>query len=438
MSLPPPGSGAGAGAGSAVAHIERKTTIKDIPQHLLKDIIEMACPRVIYTDDHRFPILQKQLIARKRLVCKHFNEAIGSNTQIITFRRYTPGKISLDFTPVVQERIFSSIFSVSSYSRLKGIDFSQIVHRNKLGNPGVMKLADAMTSKHLVEINLSNNEIGATGMQYFFRILQQNPIIRVLHLKNNTIGLLGIKSLVQFLTTNRSLQDLDLSNNNITDKEIKILCPAICANRTIQKLVLTENKITNIGASLIGNMLTQNSTLQVLDLSVNTISNEGAIAISNALTTNNHLRKLYLRHCGILTEGIEALFTALKTNTSLTSLILFRNRLGFRCFQILSEMIETNRTLSCLDISCYIPPEEYGAIPFLRLAQNISRNEVLRCLHFDYQLACQIRDILTTMPNITQGAYQHIHFEKGHSVRGQTIVTVGSIALCNDHAHRNW
>jgi len=436
MSLPPPGSGAGAGAGP-VASLERKTTIKDIPQHLLKDIIEMACPKVIQTNDYRFPLLQKQLIARKRLVCKHFNEAIGSNTQTISFRRYAPGGFSLDFTPVVQERIFSSIFSPSSYSRLKGIDFSLIVHSNKLGNSGVIKLADAMTSKQLVEINLSNNEIGATGMQYLFRSLHTNPIIRVLHLKNNVIGLRGIKTLAQFLTTNHSLQDLDLSNNKMTDKEIQILCPSICTNRTIQKLVLTENKITHIGATHIGNMLTLNSSLQVLYLNANPISNEGVIVISNALTTNNHLKKLYLRHCDILKEGIEALFVALKTNTSLSSLILFGNQLGFRCFQILSEVIEINRTLSCLDITCYTPPEEYGFIPFHRLAQNISRNKVLHCLHFENQLSRQIRDILTTMPDITQGAYQHIHFhEQGHLARWESIITVGSIALFNEHAHR--
>ena len=172
-SLPSGGAGAGAGAST-----RRTTTIKDIPMHLLKGIIEMACPRITYTKD-QYPILQRQLVARKRLVCKHFNEAIGSNTQMITFRRHaTIG--SLEFNSDVQEKIFSSICSTSSYRNLRGIDFSNIVCRNRLGNDGVNLLAQAMRTKPLVSLNLSNNEIGSKGMKSLFLSLETNPVIQVL------------------------------------------------------------------------------------------------------------------------------------------------------------------------------------------------------------------------------------------------------------------
>ncbi|XP_077629512.1 ribonuclease inhibitor [Crocuta crocuta] len=97
-------------------------------------------------------------------------------------------------------------------------------------------------NKHLVELQMSDNKLGDSGVQELCRGLSQpGATLRVLWLGDCDVANSGCNSLASLLVTNHSLRELDLSNNCMDDLGILRLVESLeqpgCA---LEQLVLYD------------------------------------------------------------------------------------------------------------------------------------------------------------------------------------------------------
>ena len=94
---------------------------------------------------------------------------------------------------------------------------------------------------------------------------------------------------------NNAILQLDLSNNEIGDAGAQAISTALKNNLTLTMLDLSANQIGDIGAQSISAVLKDNCTLTALNLQINHISAVGAQAFSTALKDKCSLTTLDLR-----------------------------------------------------------------------------------------------------------------------------------------------
>ncbi|XP_036421128.1 uncharacterized protein LOC118804664 isoform X1 [Colossoma macropomum] len=251
----------------------------------------------------------------------------------------------------------------SNPSHLIELDLSE----NKIGSSGVMKLCEMLKnpksvlrklhlsfcsviedgyaalasalksnpSSHLIELDLSGNDPGDTGVKKLIDLLDDpNSNLKKLRLLNNSIAEEACGCLTKVLGINPLLlTELDLSGKMQGDSELKkisdLLEDSHC--RPI-KLLLNKSSITEEGCAVLSSALCSNpSHLIELDLSENKLGNSGVKKICEMLKNPTFvLQKLQLSFCSITEEGYAALASALKSNPSshLTELDLSGNNPG--------------------------------------------------------------------------------------------------------------
>ncbi|KAI4903628.1 hypothetical protein NFI96_005184 [Prochilodus magdalenae] len=131
------------------------------------------------------------------------------------------------------------------------------------------------------------------------------------------------------------LIELYLSENNLGNSGEKQICGMLQnPNVVLQKLELSNSSITEEGCAALSSALCLNpSHLIELDLSENELENSGMKQICSLLNNKScKLQRLGLSHCIITEEGYAALASALKSNTS-------SHRLGTRPGYSLEGMI---------------------------------------------------------------------------------------------------
>ncbi|CAF1579343.1 unnamed protein product [Adineta ricciae] len=147
--------------------------------------------------------------------------------------------------------------------------------------------------KALTTLSLSNNEIGAEGMQYLSSVLRQNTTLSLLFLPNNKIGDKGVQYLSDVLRQNTTLIELDLGGNQIGDKGAQYISDVLRQNTTLTKLLLFGNQIGDKGAQCLSDSLQQNTTLEELNLYNNQIGPQSKNALTD-LQKNNKALKMSL------------------------------------------------------------------------------------------------------------------------------------------------
>ncbi|XP_030876374.1 ribonuclease inhibitor isoform X1 [Leptonychotes weddellii] len=97
-------------------------------------------------------------------------------------------------------------------------------------------------NKHLVELQLSNNKLGDSGLQELCQGLSQpGTTLQVLCLGDCDVANSGCASLASLLLANRSLRELDLSNNCMDDQGILQLMASVeQPGCTLEQLVLYD------------------------------------------------------------------------------------------------------------------------------------------------------------------------------------------------------
>ncbi|XP_062319082.1 NACHT, LRR and PYD domains-containing protein 12-like isoform X5 [Osmerus eperlanus] len=200
-------------------------------------------------------------------------------------------------------------------------------------------LASALPSSELTELDLSNNNLGDSGMKLLSAGLG-NPLCKLetLRLSGCHITEEGCASLSSALKSTSFLRQLELSNNDLKDAGMKLLSAGLgnplCKLETLR---LSGCHITEEGCASLSSALKSTSFLRQLDLSYNDLKDAGMKLLSAGL--GNPLCKLEtlrLSGCHITEEGCASLSSALKSTSILRQLDLSNNDLKDAGMKLLS------------------------------------------------------------------------------------------------------
>ncbi|XP_051717604.1 NACHT, LRR and PYD domains-containing protein 12-like isoform X2 [Ctenopharyngodon idella] len=215
---------------------------------------------------------------------------------------------------------------------------------------GCAALASALRSNpssHLRDLNLSGNNLGDSGVKIISAVLE-NPHCKLEKLWLYDCGVTdeGCAALASALRSNPSshLRELNLSENNLGDSGVNLVS-AVLENPhcKLEKLWLSDCGVTDEGCAALASALRSNpSHLRELSLSVNNLGDSGVKIVSAVLENPQcKLEKLRLSKCGVTDEGCAALASALRSNPShLRELYLSRNNLGDSGVKIVSAVLE--------------------------------------------------------------------------------------------------
>ncbi|KAI2509812.1 hypothetical protein MHU86_4523 [Fragilaria crotonensis] len=216
---------------------------------------------------------------------------------------------------------------------LKDIDLS----RNPVGNAGLVTFCEAagdpVSLSTLQNVNLSECQIGAVGMESLAKLLVQTSCTS-LGLASNPLGPLSASSLAALIQDGK-LQMLVLESCELGDEGLAELCQKGIPSG-VQILDLSNNGIGNNSAINLAKMLSSWDALSDLKLANNLIGEEGMLTVSTALTCTEALDATNT-DCGV--QGATSLIRA----TGLKRLRLFNNKLRSNGFQAIAAIIsETN------------------------------------------------------------------------------------------------
>ncbi|XP_067084535.1 NACHT, LRR and PYD domains-containing protein 12-like isoform X2 [Osmerus mordax] len=219
-------------------------------------------------------------------------------------------------------------------------------------------LASALPSSDLTELDLSNNNLGDSGMKLLSAGLG-NPLCKLetLRLSGCHITEKGCASLSSTLKSTSFLRQLDLNNNDLKDAGMKLLSAGLgnplCKLETLR---LSGCHITEEGCASLSSVLKSTSFLRQLDLNNNDLKDAGMKLLSAGL--GNPLCKLEtlrLSGCHITEEGCASLSSVLKSTSFLRQLDLNNNDLKDAGMKLLSAglgnplcKLETLRLSGCL------------------------------------------------------------------------------------------
>ena len=236
-------------------------------------------------------------------------------------------------------------------------------------------VSSIMPSCVLVNLNLTDTQLGAKGAASIARLIKHNRTLKELHLGGNEIKR-GISKLAPVLAATRSLEVVSLQNNSlgprasILAKALKasevewtltsldlagndIRLPGIMAfqdllvmDRRIKSLQLGYNGLGEEGAKLLGLVLKFNYTLKELGLQGNHIGDDGAMFLAKELASNNNtLERLQLDWNKIGPRGASGLAEALKQNSTLCHISLADNEIDSEGAANIADSITYNMAL---------------------------------------------------------------------------------------------
>ncbi|XP_050958490.1 NACHT, LRR and PYD domains-containing protein 12-like isoform X37 [Labeo rohita] len=255
---------------------------------------------------------------------------------------------------------------------------------------GYKALASALRSNpsHLIELDLTGNDPGQSGVKELTKILQdQNCQLKILRFLGPAAD-----EACQFVTGIVGKNPLLLKELNLSEYELGYTrvnqIAALLQDKHCQlnTLMLCDCDITEESCSVLSTVLKSNPSLKRLDLSKNNLQDSGVKLIQNGLENANcTLQKLRLSDCSITEEGYKALASALRSNPShLIELDLTGNDPGQSGVKELNDLLQDpNSQLKTLrflgpaaDEACQYVTGIVGKNPLLLRELNLSEHEL--------------------------------------------------------------
>ena len=210
----------------------------------------------------------------------------------------------------------------------------------------------------------------------------------------NVDGNLARLIATEFIASASVISKLDLSHNPIQDGEdgLSHLCQALTTNTSLVELNLSNCKltITEENGQALSQMLKTNKTLKSLRvLPIAHIDGHGLRYFTEYINSSLHvIRKLDLSGNSIQDgeDGLSHLCQALTTNTSLVELNLSNCKLHKACGPALRHMLETNKTLTALNLSWNPRISDHNVAG---IAEGLRSNHSLKSLNLR---RCRIHD----------------------------------------------
>jgi hypothetical protein len=145
----------------------------------------------------------------------------------------------------------------------------------------------------VTHLDLSSNEISHAGVEQLVNLLKEQTNLKSLCLSDNRIGAEGLQHLVPLLSQGR-LEELDLSQNEISGGQLAELgTDALVSMFMVQKFNLKGNELGDNGAEAIAKVLEdERCVVRDLDISNNDITAGIATVLSASGAGGGHLERL--------------------------------------------------------------------------------------------------------------------------------------------------
>ncbi|KAG0327464.1 NACHT, LRR and PYD domains-containing protein 14 [Dissophora globulifera] len=229
---------------------------------------------------------------------------------------------------------------------------------NRLGFEGIVQLWGTYKNSSLVELDLSENQLGPKAVHTLQQImvrLQKNKAcnIRRLNLSNNVINDVGCISIAKIILGS-ILTHLDLSFNKISDWGASTILAAFESNDlTLRDINMEANPMSYAGGVDICKILAlPQSRITHLDLRGAKVTDVGVPYLAEALKSHScPVVSLNLYDCQLTDTGILKLAIKLSVNKSLRVLGLGCNCIGDMGILALSQGLMLNNYLEELDLS---------------------------------------------------------------------------------------
>ncbi|KAM7000716.1 NLR family CARD domain-containing protein 3-like isoform 6-T6 [Tautogolabrus adspersus] len=237
-------------------------------------------------------------------------------------------------------------------------------------------------SSSLRELDLSNNNLHDSGVKLLSAGLK-SPLCRLdtLSLSGCLITEEGCASLASALSSSH-LRELDLSNNNLQDSGVKLLCSGLeTLHCTLVTVRLSVCNLSERSCEALSSVLSsQSSSLRELDLSNNNLHDSGVKLLSAGLKSPHcRLDTLRLSVCNLSERSCEALSSVLSSqSSSLRELDLSNNNLQDSGVKLLCSGLETlHCTLETVRLSgCKLSERSCGALSSVLSSQSSSLREL--------------------------------------------------------------
>ena len=201
-------------------------------------------------------------------------------------------------------------------------------------------------------LNLANNNLGDIGCSYLLLLISKfSTKIDYLNINYNKIGRQSCELLIDILQRNIvKLYGLSINGNKIGDKLFSDISIAISKNSFLAKLFIGDNDLGKISSVILGSILKYDKKLKLLDVSKNNFGDENIGFMLKGLICNTSLETLIINNMGLTNKSLRSFETTLCINTTLKKLFLERNKINYRGWRLLSEILNKNKYIEYISL----------------------------------------------------------------------------------------
>ena len=201
-------------------------------------------------------------------------------------------------------------------------------------------------------INLDNNQLGDLGCSYLlFLISKFSNKIDYLNISNNKLGKQSYEILIDILQKNSvKITGLSIGGNKLGDKSFSDIAEGISKNLYLQKLFINNNELGKISSAILGTMLKYDKKLKLIDVSGNLFGDENISYMLKGLICNSSLETLMMNNMNLTNKSLRIFETTLGINTTLKKLFLERNKINYKGWRLLSDILNKNRYIEYISL----------------------------------------------------------------------------------------
>jgi len=258
------------------------------------------------------------------------------------------------------------------------VDFSDIIADRTREEvvPTLNALCGAVAHHQLVEFNLSDNALGAQGVDAASAALENQKGLKRLYFNNNGLQADAadlIRELVLKNNEEPTLEVFHIFNNLLQCKGVEALAPMFEQLPTLKDIRVGTTRVSFEGGNALISSLLSLTNLESINFFDNNFGDEAGAKLADVIRNNKGLKAVILGDSG--TEGANS--------------------------EVLDALLESNPDLEMLDLSCYdLSPSQAK-----KLAKLLSTKQNLRVLSLESNDirnsgALAIAEALSALPNV--------------------------------------